>query len=200
MQEASEWSKFVSHRARMSGEFDSRKDSHSTEFEQRPRILVKLSFIELCNSKLSGLRPFASLSALRMRLVLLITWPFQWVKKMLKSESQAVSSWDTNPWSNFCDPHKICDPGTSEISTPPEIAEGTHFHPQHGTKTNPVFLPADGDYYGLLLSSLASLLSGDTVQPENTYSCILKMTDHGMRKLKRTSININYSYQWRSFP
>ena len=45
-----------------------------------------------------------------------------------------MSSWDTNPWSNFCDPHWefICrnkwHPGTSEISTAPEIAVGTHFH------------------------------------------------------------------------
>ena len=42
-----------------------------------------------------------------------------------------MSSWDTNPWYNFYDPHwqLICDnklhPGTSEISTPPD--------------TNPVF-------------------------------------------------------------
>ena len=39
----------------MSGEFVSRKDSQSTKFEQRPRIFVKLSFRELCDSKLSGL-------------------------------------------------------------------------------------------------------------------------------------------------
>ena len=42
----------------MSGEFDSRKDSHSTKFEQRPQIFAKLSFRELCGSKLSGLHPF----------------------------------------------------------------------------------------------------------------------------------------------
>ena len=42
----------------MSGEFDSRKDSQSTKFEQRPQIFVKLSFRELCNSKLSGLQAF----------------------------------------------------------------------------------------------------------------------------------------------
>ena len=39
----------------MSGGFDLTKDSHSTKFEQRPRILVKLSFRELYDSKLSGL-------------------------------------------------------------------------------------------------------------------------------------------------
>ena len=35
----------------MSGEFDSRKDSHPTKLEGRPRIFVKLSFRELCGSK-----------------------------------------------------------------------------------------------------------------------------------------------------
>ena len=45
-----------------------------------------------------------------------------------------MSSWDTNHWSNFCDPQGelICcnkwQSGTSEISTPPEIAIGMHFH------------------------------------------------------------------------
>ena len=39
----------------MSGEFDSRKDSQSTEFEGRPQIFIKLSFRELYDSKLSGL-------------------------------------------------------------------------------------------------------------------------------------------------
>ena len=48
----------LSHTARMSGEFDSRKDSQSTKFKQRPQIFVKLSFGELYNSKLSGLYNF----------------------------------------------------------------------------------------------------------------------------------------------
>ena len=51
-----ESSNFVSNRACMSGDFDSRKDSHSTKFEQRSRIFV--SFRELCDSKLSALHPF----------------------------------------------------------------------------------------------------------------------------------------------
>ena len=34
------------------------KESHSTKFEQKPQILVKIGFIELCDSKLSGLRLF----------------------------------------------------------------------------------------------------------------------------------------------
>ena len=46
---------------------------------------------------------------------------------------------------------------------------------KHGTKTTQVFLPADGEASWLLLPSLVSLLSGGTVQAENTYSCILKV-------------------------
>ena len=42
----------------MLGEFDARKDSHGTKLEQRPQIFVKISFRELCGSKLSGLHPF----------------------------------------------------------------------------------------------------------------------------------------------
>ena len=46
----------------MFGEFDSRKDSHSTKLEQRRQILVKLSFKELYGSKLSGLNPLDSMT------------------------------------------------------------------------------------------------------------------------------------------
>ena len=64
-----------------------------------------------------------------------------------------------------------------------------HFHGQHGTKTIPLFLPADGTASWLLLPSLESLLSGDIVQPENTYSCILKVTCQLSETQKRISIN-----------
>ena len=47
---------------------------------------------------------------------------------------------------------------------------------EHGTKTTSVFLPADGEAAWLLLPCSVSLLSGGTVQPENTYFCILKVT------------------------
>ena len=46
----------------MSGEFDARKDSQSTKFEQRAQIFVKLSFRELCDSKLSGLHAFDNMA------------------------------------------------------------------------------------------------------------------------------------------
>ena len=57
MPESIESSKFVPHRAIMSGQFDSRKDSLSKKLKQRPQIFLKLSFRELCGSKLSGLHP-----------------------------------------------------------------------------------------------------------------------------------------------
>ena len=47
---------------------------------------------------------------------------------------------------------------------------------ERGTKTTSVFLPADGEASWLLLPSSVSLLSGGTVQLENTYSSILKVT------------------------
>ena len=47
---------------------------------------------------------------------------------------------------------------------------------EHGTKTTPVFLAADGEASWFLIPSSVSLLSGGTVQPENIYSCILKVT------------------------
>ena len=61
-QESIEPSRFVSHRARMSGEFDSTKDSQLSKFERRPQIFVKLSFRELCNSKLCGLQAFDNMA------------------------------------------------------------------------------------------------------------------------------------------
>ena len=47
---------------------------------------------------------------------------------------------------------------------------------EHVTKTTPVFFPADGETSWLLLASSLSLLSGGTVQSENTYSYIRKVT------------------------
>ena len=56
--ESIELSKFVSHRAKISGDFVLSKDSKSTNFNQRPQIFVKLNFRELSYSKLSGLHLF----------------------------------------------------------------------------------------------------------------------------------------------
>ena len=62
---------------------------------------------------------------------------------------------------------------------------------EHGTKTTPVFLPADGEASWSLLPSSVSLLLGGTVQPENTYSCILKVTGQVWEsQKKRTSITL----------
>ena len=47
---------------------------------------------------------------------------------------------------------------------------------EQGITTTSVFLTADGEASWLLLPSLVSLLSGGLVQPEKTYSHILKVT------------------------
>ena len=49
----------------------------------------------------------------------------------------------------------------------------------------------DGEGYWLLLSSSVSLLSDGTVQPENTYFCILKVTGQVWESQKRISIKTN---------
>ena len=64
---------------------------------------------------------------------------------------------------------------------------------KHGTKTTPVFLPADGEASWSLLPSSVSLLSGSTVQPENTYSSILKVTGQMCKCQKRININTNHT-------
>ena len=46
----------------MSVEFDSRKDSQSKKFEQRPQIFMQLSFRELCDSNLPGLHAFDNMA------------------------------------------------------------------------------------------------------------------------------------------
>ena len=82
----------------------------------------------------------------------------------LKIERQALSTWDTNTWSDFYDTHSelICHnkwhPRTSEISTPLEMS------PHHSR-----------------------------VQPKNTYSSILKETSQVWESQKRISINTNHS-------
>ena len=68
---------------------------------------------------------------------------------------------------------------------------------EHGTKTTPVFLPADGEASWLLLPSSVSLLLGGTVQPENTYSRILKVTGQVLESRKSISINTNRRYHQR---
>ena len=64
----------------------------------------------------------------------------------------------------------------------------------------PGILPAGGDASWLLLSSMVSLLSGGTLQPENTNSCILKVTGQVWESQKRIGIKINLSYHQCSSP
>ena len=60
--ESVESSKFVSCKAILSGEFYSKKDSKTTEFERRPQILVKLNFGEFGNSNLSSFCTFDNIA------------------------------------------------------------------------------------------------------------------------------------------
>ena len=55
----------------------------------------------------------------------------------------------------------------------------------HGAKSTPLFLPAGREASWLLLPGSVSLLSGGTMQPENTYSCILKVTCQAWECRKR---------------
>ena len=138
-------SKFVLQRARMSEQFGSTKDSYSTKFKQRPQIFVNLSFIELFDSKLSGLHPFDNMTIIH------------WVKNRSETKRYAVSSWDTNPLlRNFYDPHweLICcnkrHLGTWEIKTPMEISLRKHFHVQHGKLSRYFYLMMEkpfGQYF-----------------------------------------------------
>ena len=65
---------------------------------------------------------------------------------------------------------------TGNVGTLP----GTHFHAQPGTKTIPVFLADDRETSWFLVAGSVSLLSGGTVQPENTYFYIIKVTSISM--------------------
>ena len=65
---------------------------------------------------------------------------------------------------------------------------------EHDTKTALVFLSADGEASWLLLPSWVSLLSGGTVESENTYSCILKVTVQVSESQKKIGTNTNHSY------
>lgn len=129
-------SKSVLHNARILVEFDLREDSWPIKLEKRPRILVKLSFRELWDSKLSGWCTFGNIA---------ISLGF---KNILKVIFQ-------NPRRELIYHHKW-HLGTSGMSTPLDIAIGTQFHAQHGAKTSHYFLPAYRKPSLLLLQSLFS--------------------------------------------
>ena len=181
--------KFLSHRARMSGEFDSRNYSHSTKFEQRSQIFVKLDFRELCDSKLSDLHAFDNMAMIH------------WVKIGQKQKGRVwvletpileIIFYDSHWELNYCNKWH---PGNLKISTQPGIAVGTHFHAGRGTKNTP-----DGEASCLLLSNSISLLSGSTVPPESTCSCILRVTGQICESQKRVSISTSQSYHQRLSP
>ena len=71
---------------------------------------------------------------------------------------------------------------------------------EHGTKTTSAFLAADGEASWSLFPSSVSLLSGGTVQPKSTYSCILKVTGQVWESQKKDEHQTNHIYDQRSFP
>ena len=71
---------------------------------------------------------------------------------------------------------------------------------EHGTKTTLLLSTSDGKTSWSPLPSLVFLLLGSTMQPENTYSCILKVTGQVWESQKRISISTNHSYYQRSSP
>ena len=102
--ESIESTKFAPHRAGVSGEFDSRKDSHPTKFAQRTWILVKLSFREFCDSKTSGLYAF-NYTAISLNQKKGKFWKGRlWLNEDTE-DSSVVSKWQ---------------PGPLGISTPPK--------------------------------------------------------------------------------
>ena len=61
--ESIESSKFVSHKARISRESGSRKDSQPTKSERNSQKLLKLNFRDFCDSELSGLLTFDNMAS-----------------------------------------------------------------------------------------------------------------------------------------
>ena len=62
------------------------------------------------------------------------------------------------------------------ISTVPGKDLGAHFHVGYSSKTTLTFYTANREVSIVLLTSLVLLLSGDTEQPESTFSCMFKVT------------------------
>ena len=156
----------------MSGDFDSRKNSNSTKFEHRPRILVKLTFRELCDSNLFGLRPFDNMTisliykrgqALRVHETLMLKVIFV----NLIKDSSLVTNGTQGPRKYSHDLKQL--QGDSSI---PNIALKL-LRCLYLTKA------------WSLLPNLVSLLSDTTVQPENTYSCILRWQVRSKKSRKR---------------
>ena len=78
------------------------------------------------------------------------------------------------------------------IHTIGNSCRGTLSCVQHGTETIPIFLSADGEALWSVLPCLVSLLYGGKVQPENTYSFILKVTGQVWVYQKGRSINTDH--------
>ena len=131
--------------------------------------------------------------------ILLMICSFHWVKSWKKQKGRLWGQ-ETSIL-NFFSPHwelSCCNkwPGVPTVaSISPEISVKIHFHAWHGSKNTQLIYQLM-EKSRLVLPSLASLLPGGAILPENTYSCILKVT--GLRKLKTIiiSIGLNHHQRW----
>ena len=73
----------------------------------------------------------------------------------------------------------------------PDVAVGTFFHAQHGTKTGLLYWTVDGEASWLLLWSSVSFLSGSTMGPKNTYYCIFKVPCQVWESQKKYASTLN---------
>lgn len=153
--------KFLSNKVKILGVFDPWKDSQPTNLEWKLWMMVKLNFIELRDSNLSGLLTFDK-GTISLGYWIVKMWSNQkgslWVHRML---TLGVI---------FCEPcwKFICfnkeRQGTqrpSKISKPTAMALGTNF-------LSPIVLPTDAKVsWPLLLSSILRTVRG-VFQSENT--------------------------------
>ena len=144
--------------------------------------MVKLSFKELCDSKLSGLCTFdnidISLSQKRGK--------YQkgrlWVHETLILEVIFVTLIENS----FAETNSM--EGTSKIIMPQEIAGKAHFYVQHGSEATTVILPEHWEASWLLLLCLVFLLSW--TNKKNTYSFILWVKAQVYKNKKRQTLTL----------
>ena len=144
----------------------------------------------MCDSKLSGLRPFDNMA-------------ISWVKNRSKTLGRL--------WVHEAPILKVFLMTLTENSSAvkndtQEPREYPHHREQlqgHTSMRNMALkLP---QYFNLMMekplghyfSSPVSLISSGTVQPETTYSCILKVTGQVWESEKRTRTNTNHSFYQR---
>lgn len=106
--------------------------------------------------------------------LLLIIYPFHWAKTRLYQKGR-LWAYGTNACINSCGPHWkhiCCNKWHQRCQKYLHHSKELQRQTWHSTKT----VPGIGEASWTILTSSIFLLSGGTVQLENTYSCILKVT------------------------